>query len=180
MIKAQICSQGTNWQEGGTELIDQWLHDPSALLWLDVEGETPQNERLILEQMDCHPLAIEDVQRFRNPPKTEIYDNYTMMLYRGISTFNDDLTIEQQTIALFAGVRCLVSTHKLPSRAINHYWPVAHAEELLSSPGLLATRIMRFSVGRHLDMLLGFEPVLTELEDSMQDKPNDALMREMV
>jgi magnesium transporter len=50
----------------------------------------------------------------------------------------------------------------------------------LVSPGLLASRIMRFSVGRYLEAILAFEPRLNELEDCMQDQPNDNVMRELI
>src|SRR5690606_8059414 len=43
-----------------------------------------------------------------------------------------------------------------------------------------ASRIMRFSVGRYLESILAFEPRLNELEDSMQDEPNDDIMRELI
>ena len=39
---------------------------------------------------------------------------------------------------------------------------------------------MRFSVGCYVDSILEFEPYLNELEDSMQDKPNDEIMREVI
>lgn len=39
---------------------------------------------------------------------------------------------------------------------------------------------MRFSVGRYLEALLAFEPSLTDLEDALQDKPNDEIMRGLI
>jgi magnesium transporter len=125
-------------------------------------------------------MAIEDVQRFRHPPKTENFEHHTLFLYRGITEFNDDLTIEQMTIALFAGHQCLISCHPRKSVSIDYYWEHAHSENLLVSPGLLGTRIMRYSVGRYLDCILAFEPYLNELEDKMQDKPSDETMRELI
>jgi len=64
--------------------------------------------------------------------------------------------------------------------SIDYYWEHAHSENLLVSPGLLGTRIMRYSVGRYLDCILAFEPYLNELEDKMQDKPSDETMRELI
>jgi len=84
------------------------------------------------------------------------------------------------TIALFAGDRCLISCHPRHSLGITHYWENAQQENLLVSPGLLASRIMRFSVGRYLEAILAFESSLNELEDAMQEKPNDEVMRELI
>lgn len=180
MIRTQLWREDGNWQCGETELIDQWRKDEKCFIWIDLQGETPEAEREWLLSLGCHSLAVEDVQRYRHPPKYEHFDDNTLILYRGITEFNQDLTIEQMTIALFAGKRSLISCHARNSMAIKHYWENARSENLLISPGLLATRIMRFSVGRYLDAILAFEPRLTELEDSMQERPNDDTMRELI
>ncbi|UUA74806.1 magnesium transporter CorA family protein [Cellvibrio sp. QJXJ] len=180
MIRVQLLTETGEWLTGGDELIHRWRVDNSGFIWIDLLGEDATHENNFLLSMGCHPLAVEDVQRFRHPPKTETFDNYTLILYRGITEFNKDLTIQQMTIALFAGERCLISCHPRHSMGINHYWENAHTENLLISPGILASSIMRFSVGRYLEAILAFEPSLTELEDSMQEKPNDEIMRELI
>lgn len=180
MIRAQLLTSLREWKQGDKTLVEEWKNDPKSFIWIDLESEHPDVENAFLLSMDCHPLAIEDVQRFRHPPKTEVFENYTLILYRGFTEFREDLTIEQMTIALFAGERCLISVHPRRSTGINHYWENALTENLLISPGLLATRVMRFSVGRYLEALLAFEPNLNELEDAMQDKPNDEVMRELI
>lgn len=180
MIRAQLLTESGERLEGGDELIQRWRAENSGHIWIDLLGEDATHENNFLLSMGCHPLAVEDVQRFRHPPKTETFDNYTLILYRGITEFNKDLTIQQMTIALFAGERCLISCHPRHSMGVNHYWENAQQENLLISPGLLASRIMRFSVGRYLEAILAFEPSLNELEDAMQEKPNDEVMRELI
>ena len=180
MIRTQLLTAHNEHIIGGSELIERWRSEGSGYLWIDLMGEELAAEKNFLLSMGCHPLAVEDVQRFRHPPKTETFDDYTLILYRGITEFNKDLTIQQMTIALFAGDRCLISCHPRDSMAISYYWENAKNENLLVSPGLLASRIMRFSVGRYLETILAFEPSLNELEDSMQEKPNDDIMRELI
>ncbi|GGY61624.1 putative metal ion transporter YfjQ [Cellvibrio zantedeschiae] len=180
MIRTQLLTSNGEWLTGGEELITRWREEASGFIWIDLEGERPADEKIILQSLDCHQLAIEDVQRYRHPPKTETFDNYTLILYRGLSEFKKDLTFKQMTIALFAGDRCLISCHQRPSRGVSYFWEHAQQENLLVSPGLLASRIMRFSVGCYLDSILEFEPFLNEMEDSMQEKPNDETMRELI
>ncbi len=180
MIRTQLLTDQGEHIEGGSELIDRWRSHGSGYIWIDLLGEEPAAEKNFLLSMGCHPLAVEDVQRFRHPPKTETFDDYTLVLYRGITEFNKDLTIQQMTIALFAGDRCLISCHPRNSMAISYYWENAQTENLLVSPGLLTSRIMRFSVERYLETILAFEPSLNELEDCMQEKPNDEIMRELI
>jgi magnesium transporter len=180
MIRAQLLTTAGDCLIGGEELITRWQSDQCGYIWIDLEGERPADEKAILQSLGCHQLAIEDVQRYRHPPKTETFDNYTLILYRGLSEFKKDLTFKQMTIALFAGDRCMISCHQRPSRGVTYFWEHARPENLLVSPGLLASKIMRFSVGCYVDSILEFEPYLNELEDSMQDKPNDEIMREVI
>ncbi|MET0357142.1 MAG: magnesium transporter CorA family protein [Cellvibrio sp.] len=180
MIRTQLLTKNGEWLTGNEELIARWRDDNGGFIWIDLEGERPADEKTILQSLNCHQLAIEDVQRFRHPPKTETFEDHTLILYRGLSEFKKDLTFKQMTIALFAGDRCLISCHQRPSRGVTHYWEHAHHENLLVSPGLLASKIMRFSVGCYLDSILEFEPFLNEIEDSMQDKPSDEIMRELI
>ena len=180
MIRAQLFTTTGDCLIGGEELIERWNRDQCGYIWIDLEGERPADEKTILQSLGCHPLAIEDVQRYRHPPKTETFESHTLILYRGLSEFKKDLTFKQMAIALFAGDRCLISCHQRPSRGVTYFWEHAQPENLLASPGLLAAKIMRFSVGCYLDSILEFEPYLNELEDSMQDKPNDEILREVI
>lgn len=180
MIRVQLLTDQHELIIGGEELIQRWRDTNNMYIWIDLEGEEPKQENALLRSLDCHTLAIEDVQRFRHPPKTETFENYTLILYRGLTEFNLDLTIEQMTVALFAGDRILISCHPRASKGINYYWEKAHPENLLISPGLLSSYIMRFSVGRCLEGILAFEPRLNELEDAMQEKPDDDTMRELI
>lgn len=180
MIRTQIINPEGQSISGGVELVDVWRQQNNSYLWADLEGENPADENAFLTAMGCHPLAIDDVQRFRHPPKTEEFDQHTLILYRGITEFNTDLTIEQMTIALFVAERCLISCHARSSTGINFWWENAAPKKILKSPALLATSIMHFSVGRYVDAILEFEPNLNELEDSMQEKPNDSTMRELI
>lgn len=179
MIRTQLLSNGQH-DIGSLDLIEVWRQDPSAFLWIDIEGESLERENDILLSMNCHPLAIEDIQRPRHPPKCEMFDNFTLLLYRGFVEFSAELDVEQMPIALFSGERCLISCKSGPSRGVNHYWDHAHHEGLLSAPGLLALRIMQFSVSRCLDAILNFEPLLLELEDVMQQGANDDTMRDVI
>lgn len=180
MIRVQLLTENNELIIGGEELIQRWRGQNNDHIWIDLQGLEPAHEKKLLQSLDCHKFAIEDVQRFRHPPKTETFENYTLILYRGLTEFNVDLTIQQMTIALFIGDRILISCHPRVSNGINHYWDSAYGEQLLVCPGLLASRIMRFSVGRCLEGILAFEPHLNELEDAMQERPSDDTMRELI
>lgn len=180
MIRTQIVLANGEMHIGGAEQIKRWRESSEAFIWIDLEGESPPSESELLLSFDCHPLAIEDIQRFRHPPKVEDFDDHTLLLYRDITRFKRDLIIEQQSIALFVGQRYLISCHPRPATAISYWWEEVSRRQLLKSTGILASKIMLFSVGHCLDALLEFEPQLNELEDDMQERPNDDTMRDLI
>jgi magnesium transporter len=180
MIKALMQLADGRIKHGGEELMVSWQHTNDSFIWIDIIGEPPEDERNILKSLGCHNLAIEDAQRFRHPPKTETFAQHTLLLYRGITQFNDDLTFEQQTVALFVFERGLISVHAKPSQAISYWWDQVIPAGLMRSPGFLACRIMHYSVGTYLEKILEFEPYLNELEDSMQEHPSDDVMKELI
>ena len=71
MIRTQLLTATGERLEGNVELIEQWRKDNDSFIWIDLLNEDHQTEKQFLLSMGCHPLAVEDVQRFRHPPKTE-------------------------------------------------------------------------------------------------------------
>src|SRR5690606_32392798 len=103
MIRTQLTLASGERHEGGTELISRWRENTGSFLWMDIQNEPQDIESHWLLEFHCHPLAIEDAQRFRHPPKYENFKDHALFIYRGITEFNSDLSISQMNIALFAG-----------------------------------------------------------------------------
>ena len=72
-----------------------WRQNPGSVLWLDIEKQnTELEEKLLREQLNIHPMAIQDAQRDRHPPKVEEFDHFTLLIYRGLKRFDDRLDVE--------------------------------------------------------------------------------------
>lgn len=164
---------------GGKEQIAQWQAAGSGYLWVDIHSENVSDEKALLFSLGCHPLAIEDAQRQRHPPKTETFDNQVLILYQDITGFDEDLNITKNSIALFAGHRLFISVRQGKSLSIQQHWNDPKAN-LLRHPPLLATQIMNYSVGRYLEAVLIFEERINDLEDAMQEHPSDEVMRSLI
>jgi magnesium transporter len=97
---------------GGRELVERWEADERTLIWLDL-GDEPAEEagRLLREDFDLHPLAVQDALRERHPPKLEHFGDYTFLLLRGLSAESKDTDFSTIQLALFVGRRFLVTRH---------------------------------------------------------------------
>lgn len=181
MLRALLVEADGRISQGGQELIARWREAPQSHIWIDLQGASPEEERALLEAFACHPLAIDDAQRERHPPKIEEFERHTLILYRGISSFDAELNFVPQQVAFFLGERFLISLH--PGQALSIDRLLGHEEGrvlLQRSPEYVALRVMYFSAGYYLDSLLEFENALSDLEDALMEDGSDALMRRVI
>ncbi|OAI21340.1 hypothetical protein A1359_02305 [Methylomonas lenta] len=183
MIRVQLFDPKTNClQLGGAELIERWLLDTTLKIWVDLQDIPLEEESHLLK--DCfglHPLAIEDAQRPRHPPKLERFDDVIFVLLKGLDAQSDIMNCGTIQISIFVANRFLITRHSNESLSTNKLWDIAAADSRLIQKGThsLALDLARLVVDRYLDILLNLEPRLEELEDEIQTKPKDTLLHEL-
>ncbi|MFB9147084.1 magnesium transporter CorA family protein [Halomonas alkalicola] len=180
MIRTLMVDAEGRTMAGGEELIARWRESPDARLWIDMQGEPVAREREMLEAFDCHPMAIDDAHRERHPPKIEEFEGHTLILYRGISSFDADLHYTPQQMALFLGERFLLTLHPGRAQSIDRLFEQEGTVLLQRSPEHVALKIMYHSAGYYLDSLLEFENALSDLEDALTLNGSDTLMRQVI
>lgn len=182
MIKTWLF-QASQLQTGGVELVDDWQQDPTAVLWMDLsENEKPEEAALLESNFGLHPLAIQDAQRERHPPKIEAFENHTFILLKGLSADTQNIDFRTIQLAFFVGPRFLVTRHSGHSLSINRL-----AQRLsesnpdhYSSAAKLALQLCRLTADRYLNILLVLETRLEELEELMLSHADDTLLTELI
>lgn len=177
MIRTLMVDAGGQRHCGGEELIARWQSSPDSHIWIDMQGEGQDSERRLLETFDCHPMAINDAHRDRHPPKIEEFESHTLIIYRGISSFDGELNYVPQQVCFFIGERYLISLHPVEALSIDRLFGEPGLALLEKSPEHVALKAMYISAGFYLDSLLEFEGELSDLEDELLNAGNDALMR---
>ncbi|SFU69834.1 magnesium transporter CorA family protein [Halomonas korlensis] len=180
MIRTLLLDADGEVIRGGEELLARFRETPQSRLWIDLQGEPQARERELLEAFGCHPLAIDDAHRERHPPKIEEFEHHTLILYRGISSFDAELNFVPQQVAFFLGERFLISLHPGTALSIDRLMVHEGSTLLRRSPEHVALRVMYVSAGFYLDSLLEFENQLSDLEDELIDAGSDALMRRII
>jgi len=177
MIRARLFKQGDKLEEGGAELLDSWKKDRHSRIWIDLQGESVEQQRAFLEQLQCHPLAINDALRERHPPKVEEFGQHTLIIYRGMASLDEHLNYEPRQIVFFLFERMLVSLHAGSAKSIEQMWsqhiPYLHQKTV----GEWALKTMHTSSGFYLESLLAFENQLSDLEDELLTRPTDTQMK---
>ncbi|WP_192036239.1 magnesium transporter CorA family protein [Halomonas sp. YLGW01] len=180
MIRTLLLDTDGQSHIGGEELIARWHEQPDSRIWIDLQSSASDEQQALLEAFDCHPLAIIDAQRERHPPKVEEFETHTLIIYRGISSFDAELNYAPQQVAFFIGERYLISLHPSLAMSIDRMWGQDGSKLLAKSPGQLALKIMHLSAGFYLESLLEFETQLSDLEDGLIEAGNDGLMKRII
>jgi magnesium transporter len=169
-------------EEGDQELVRNWKQDENKLLWLDLADEPDETaKQLLCGELGLHPLAVQDALRDRHPPKVEDFGNYTFLLFKGLSKVSESLDFTTLQLAQFVGKRLLVTRRSAESRSVNQLWEEIrqNTSRITNGPSLLALRLTRIMVEHYLQLILGLEPRLEELEDEILANPRDEILGEL-
>ena len=180
MIRTLLITGEGRSHTGGKELIERWRSDPQSRIWIDLQGEPLEDEQALLESFECHPLAIIDAHKDRHPPKVEEFETHTLIIYRGVSSFDAELNYQPQQISFFIGERYLISLHPSLAMSIDRMLSQDGSVLLKKSPGHIALKVMYISAGFYQESLLEFETQLSVLEDELVDNGTDTLMKRII
>ena len=180
IVRTKLLGDDGKVREGGEELFSQWQISQEGMLWLDIEGHLTVGMQARLTELGCHPLAITEMERERQPPKVHEFSENTFILFRGIIQLGDDLVLQPQQIGFFVAENYLITIHRGASLSINRVWAESADSPLEFTPGRLALQVMDYASSRYLDKILAFEEHLGELEDQLLGRPSDGVMSELV
>ena len=60
--------------------LPELLKDLSALIWVDMESPTAEDEQVLLDVFKFHPLTVEDCRENRHYPKVEEFSGYIYLV----------------------------------------------------------------------------------------------------
>ena len=156
-------------QSGGIELLDVWQKSDDQVIWLDIESTSNTDDEALLRQFDIHPLAIQDALRPRHPPKIERFKDFLFIMFRGLDADTNDIEFGVIQLSLFVSERFLISRHIGSSLSANWLFEQLTNEPQLMAEGTgaLAIRLSNRLARRYVEILLGLEPRLDEIEEEM-------------
>ncbi len=168
---------------GGVELVDAWRTEPDTVIWLDLhENPDALESDLLTDELGLHELAVQDAQRNRHPPKLEIFDHYTFLLFKGLHADEENIDFGTIQLALFVSDRFLVTRRSGPSPSTARLWEESGKDQGLfrRGPDALALRLLRIMIGRYLGLVLSLERRLEQLEAEIVERPRDEVLSELL
>ena len=162
--------------EGGEALLEEW-RNRGGILWVDLLGEDANAEADFLEnEFKVHPMAIQDAQRSRHPPKYEAFQHNYFLLLKGLAPDSVDIDFDTIQIATFVGDNSFITRHDEKSLSIDALWRSQLDDPAIFRKGVkaLTPQLGRFVVNRYLALLFSIEESLDRLEQELlSNDPSD-------
>jgi magnesium transporter len=170
-----LCAMEAHILDGAKLIV---THDPGEIhaaleakkpVWVELQHKDHACDVLLAEQLQLHPLTVEDIWATRSQPKLEDYDKYLYVIIHGISTMKNG-AIELTELDLVLGPTYVI-THD-PKGLVNDVRAeLARSPRLLAKgPAWLAHAILDHAVDRYL-------PVIDELDHQIEDLESEVLRK---
>lgn len=143
------------------------LADPTAMVWVDMDGPTPYDVTVLRDVFRFHPLAIEDTLNERQRPKIEEYGDHLFGIVNAITrTASKEPEIVFREIDIFIGRNFLVTVHEGAEPCIDY------ALRRCVEAAALPNRVMSPSYALYtlLDKVVDdYFPILDAIGDEIDD-----------
>jgi len=164
------------------DAVDGEVGVDGGILWLDIEHPDAATLDRLQEELQLHPLAIQDLRLPHQRPKVDEYDGHTMVVLFAVRlTHRRRLHLSQ--VAIFAGPGYIVTVHRDPVPALASVRERWLANPRLMDPHpheLLLYRICAALVEAYFPLLDMFDGRIEHIEDRLFRGFDRALLQELL
>jgi magnesium transporter len=159
------------------ERLPSLLAEPDAYVWLDLTTPTtPEEEALLRDVFEFHPLAIQDCIESRLHPKIDEFDDYLYMITHGLKAGSTAEAIQPDELDAFLGGRYLVTHHDEDARSVPAVIEtvIKAGLPLRRGPVAVLHAILDHQVEGLEEVIDDVELHIEGLEDTVFDRPANA------
>jgi magnesium transporter len=151
--------------------ISDHVEEPGAYVWLDYCEPTAQELATIADELQLHPLAVDDAVNEHQRPKLDRYDSHLFMSAYALSLDTASGELQTSEIGVFITERALVTVRK--DKGVDIDGIVARWDESkqLAKHGVsfLLWGLLDFLVDGHFESVQSLDAEIEQLEDLLFD-----------
>jgi magnesium transporter len=164
------------------DAVDGEVGVAGGVVWLDIEHPDAATLDRLQDELQLHPLSIQDLRLPHQRPKVDEYDGLTMVvLFAARLTRRQRLHLAQ--VAIFAGPGYIVTVHRDPVPALVAVQTRWQATPRLMDPHpheLLLYRICEALVEAYFPLVDTFDTRIEHIEDRLFRRFDRALLKELL
>lgn len=145
--------------------------------WLDISDPNDRDLDLVAEELQLHPLALEDTRHRHQRPKIDQYEGHYFLVIYALEEKAPDL-VEDREISIFMAQNAVVTVHDGDldaRRAVEKRF----TEGRLATPGLLLHALLDAVVDGYFDVVDRFGERIELLESLILDETEQGLRTAM-
>lgn len=149
--------------------VSDYLHDPSATVWLDMCSPTEADFDTISEELNLHELAVGAVFDRHQRPKLDRYDTHAFMTAYAVRLDPDTGVLVKSELAAFITPHALVTVRHDEDFDIDQVverWDNS-MELAKSGVGFLLHGLLDYVVDGHFEVIQTLDDEIESLEDLM-------------
>ena len=153
-------------------LVSDHLSQEDTVVWLDLLAPTLEDLQVLVEELDLHPLAVEDAVHRQQRPKLDRYDDHLFLSSYVVRMDERSAELALDEVAAFVTPRALVtvrSSDALPVEALLERWDGEH-EQAASGVPFLLHGLLDLIVDGHFAAVQRLDEQLDDIEDTLFDE----------
>ena len=173
-----------------TALMPTLLADTNLFLWVDLEKATPEETKIVLEQIfHFHPLSIEDCVTPSPLPKVEEYSPkegdlftspYLFMVIHAVDYSRKDGRFGTSELNFFLGKNFLVTYHDLPLRSVATVEERALQANIAKAPDRVAYSLLDALVDNYKPAMDDLGVEIAEMEQLVLQRPDKEVLNKIL
>src|SRR5262245_43794717 len=166
------------------ELIPALLKDESTVFWVDFEGPTLDDDKILLNVFKFHPLTVEDCRATRHHPKVEEFPDYLYFIVHAIRTDSSPDRFNTVELDGFLGPNYVVSYHHEKFVSVDKVKQSLRVSPVTCQRGaaFILHHVIDSIVDEYLPVMDDFDERINELEDNIFSlrRPNNEILEEIL
>jgi magnesium transporter len=163
--------------------LDKVRHEPAGAprVWIDVICPGPGEEQLLRNELQLHPLAVEDCMRGRQRPKLDLYPGYLFVVAYAAHLNPERHRTALEELHVFVGERWVVTVHDREMRIVTDVLARWRANPMqFTSTGGLAHALLDGVVDSYLPVIDHLGVHVDEIEHQILTADSEDRMAELL
>ena len=161
--------------------VSSLLAEPDAMLWVDIQWESPQEIQWLEQTFRFHPLTIEDCTHGNQRPKVEDYNGYFFAVLHSFTLIHPEKELVTQETHFFVAPTYMVTVRAEASSQLDLVYQRYKNEVALWGRGIdfLFYRVSDALVDSYFPLLDEIENDIDQMEDKILVDPGGDILKQL-
>jgi len=163
-----------------TPQLKKYLNKKSNRIWIKASNISKEEEKILQDILGIHPTTIEDISTTQTRVKYEEFEDYTLIIFKGIKEIKDSL-IETYNISFIIGEKYIVTINDDFNEIIEDLSKNDKKIEnfLKKDEDYIAHYILDKEVDKYLKTKIEFGEILKKIEREFTEKHDKETLKKI-